>query len=385
LAASVSTCDRPDLLHKRWTDRPHGEDPPFPSVSKEDAAKLFTEWFQQLPADHTAVFSDGSMDEKAKGTGWGYSIWRGGREIAHGHGRPRTGEVFDAEATGAYHGLKVALALPDTREITACVDNQANIWCLTRNPSKTSFWEFKWWHDMADAHEWKVDVKWSPGHMGIEGNERADKMANLGLKDLQTERGMTLARVRRGACKASREQYNTWWLANRPARYASLLGVSEEDMPQQRGSRHEKNVLLEAEFKCPESLKLPRQSLARWLMTRSAHGPYKAYHDLRHHADAPRDCSCGRPRTPEHIAHCAKMRRKISIWSDHPNWTKEEWFDSMVEDYELFTKVDLASGFYTRICPTTPTWRKTKQKFVPRPKPDLTQGTCPLSAAPAAE
>ncbi|RAL65270.1 hypothetical protein DID88_001375 [Monilinia fructigena] len=35
-------------------------------------------------------------------------------------------------------------------------------------------------HTLIDRY--KVGIKWSPGHMGIEGNEAADELANTGAK-----------------------------------------------------------------------------------------------------------------------------------------------------------------------------------------------------------
>jgi ribonuclease HI len=366
LARVVDSCARPDLLHKRWTDRACTDDPPFPLAPKEEAAALFNEWMAAVPRDHTVIFSDGSMGEDADTIGWGFSIWRGGMEIASGHGRHRDGEVFDAEAKGAVEGLNTALRLPDTRDVTACIDNQAVIWCLSRNPSRTSFHEFRRWHDMADQHGDKVNIRWSPGHMDIEGNDQADALAKLGLKDPQHDSTQTLARVRRSARQASRVQFESWWDHHQPARYKHMLWA--EQPPSQEPNAPEELPTVTATLKCPESLKLPRQTLARWLMMRSGHGPYAAYHDLRKHPDAPRECSCGRPRTPEHIVHCVKMRRKKSLWEDAPTRTPVDWFMVLVQDGERFARLDRESGFHTHICPITPTWRATKQKVIERPE-----------------
>jgi len=129
-------------------------------------------------------------------TGWGFSIWRGQREMAHGCGRPRDGEVFDAEAIGAMEGLRHALSLPGIREVTACVDNQAVIWCLARNPPKSSTAECQEWHRLADAHGHPVNIRWSPGHMDIAGKERADRLAAEGAKQNAPYGQPSLARIR---------------------------------------------------------------------------------------------------------------------------------------------------------------------------------------------
>ena len=63
--------------------------------------------------------------------------------MEHGRGRLLDGEVFDAEAIGALEGLRHAPSLPETREVTACVENQAVIWFLARSPPKSLAAEFQ--------------------------------------------------------------------------------------------------------------------------------------------------------------------------------------------------------------------------------------------------
>ena len=48
------------------------------------------------------------------------------------------------------------------------------------NASPTSQWAFLECHGAMETHE--VSIKCAPGHSGIEGNEIADRLANLGAR-----------------------------------------------------------------------------------------------------------------------------------------------------------------------------------------------------------
>ncbi|RAL64544.1 hypothetical protein DID88_002018 [Monilinia fructigena] len=136
------------------------------------------------------VFSDGTEQYKdgAKLVGYGYAVYRGQTLARTGSGAINSiSHVFDAEAIGALKGLQCALDIlqPTDERIWMCIDSTSVIWCMRANASNTSQWAFLECHTLIDRY--KVGIKWSPGHMGIEGNEAADELANTGANEGRTD------------------------------------------------------------------------------------------------------------------------------------------------------------------------------------------------------
>ncbi|RAL58724.1 hypothetical protein DID88_003081 [Monilinia fructigena] len=154
--------------------------------TKEAAAEQFNTWWSQLSDNTITVFSDGSEQYKdgAKLVGYGYAIYRGQSLVRTGSGAINSiSHVFDAEAIGALKGLQCALEIlrPLDEHIWMCIDSTSVIWCMRANASNTSQWAFLECHALID--QFKVGIRWSPGHMGIEGNETADELADAGANE----------------------------------------------------------------------------------------------------------------------------------------------------------------------------------------------------------
>jgi ribonuclease HI len=58
-----------------------------------------------------------------------------------------------------------------------CIDSTSVIWCLRGNASDSSQWAFHLCQDAMQTRD--IRIKWSPGHMDIEGNEEADALADI--------------------------------------------------------------------------------------------------------------------------------------------------------------------------------------------------------------
>ncbi|KAI1000696.1 hypothetical protein K3495_g7501 [Podosphaera aphanis] len=155
------------------------------------SAEGFFERIRALPRWDILVFSDGSK-QKYGSAGAGAAVFH--RDITIAKVRVPLGpdfEVYDSEIIGALSGLKAAIVAPSTHlaiNIHAILDNQeAAQRLLDVSPSKSSQMENLKFRDLASrwptrrilpiAVPGKVNVMWSPGHMGILGNELADKLA----------------------------------------------------------------------------------------------------------------------------------------------------------------------------------------------------------------
>jgi ribonuclease HI len=301
------------------------------------------------------VFTDGSLDE-FNTAGWGFAIYeRDPEPIKTGYGALERAEVFDAEATAALMGLKAALHLVTSQtRIHICIDNTAVLWCLHGHPSDSSqatFLEFK---DLARQHG-QVSLRWAPGHMEIEGNEKADELAKKGCEEDAPETPPTLSFAKRQLKLSNRAVYSKWWKENAPASFRKLV----------------KGVLIpreDASLRARPSLSVPRASLSRWLAARSHHGDFASYHKRFNHDDAHLLCSCKHEKTPEHYAFCQRVWKLKHKWpSDLRKITTPSFLHSRtIDDAAAFHKLTFATNFFTDICPRRP------RRRAPSASPSLT-------------
>ncbi|RAL60505.1 hypothetical protein DID88_009701 [Monilinia fructigena] len=183
--------------------------------------------------------------------------------------------VFDAEAIGALKGLQKALTLPSNADTQRwlCIDSTSLIWCKRANASDTSQWAFLESHRLIDRHA--VNIRWSPGHQGITGNEAVDSLADAGAKSDIVDPGPTAQPTISGIGSIARSLAHNvtsgWWRKNEP----TLSG----------GYR---KWQLDYALKEPMELKLSRPTLHRLLALRSRHGDFEAYHKRFKHEDAER-------------------------------------------------------------------------------------------------
>lgn len=182
-------------------------------------------------------------------------------------------EEFGAEATGALQGLSFALRTlrlcvdPSSVGIHLCIDISSVIGCLRGTPAPLSQREFRRFKKLAAAAPGQLSTHWSPGHMGIEGNEEADKLANEAyILPLPAGAQSTLSAVRRTVRERSNKAFQDWWSANTPDPYKPLG--------------------LTAKIATPPELNAPRGILRRLLAARSGHGDFCEYHLRFSHDDA---------------------------------------------------------------------------------------------------
>ncbi|RAL68669.1 hypothetical protein DID88_007378 [Monilinia fructigena] len=276
--------------------------------TKEAAAEQFNTWWSQLSDNTITVFSDGSEQYKdgAKSVGYGYAIYRGQSLVRTGSGAINSiSHVFDAEAIGALKGLQCALEIlrPLDEHIWMCIDSTSVIWCMRANASNTSQWAFLECNALID--QFKVGIRWSPGHMGIGGNETADELADAGANEgrMDDDRSAepTISGIGTTARALADAATSDWWsrcLTGLSASYRKWgLGYSIAEPPE---------------------LRLPRTLLHRLLAARTAHGDFAQYHRRFGHTDAELNCLCGYAKTPEHLVFCEISQRKFHAWPAKP-------------------------------------------------------------------
>ena len=341
---------RPKLVPPHFT--PGCRTDPTGGLDKKAASDAFKKWWAALPPSDVTIFSDGSEQhiEATRYVGYGYVIYQAGKQIAEGNGSVNSlSHVFDAEAIGAWNGLSHAIRLPpevSQSRLWLCIDSTSVIRCIRSNASSSSQWAFLNCHEAMRTHN--VGVRWAPGHTGIEGNEAADKLANLGALIPEWDDGLaaepTVSGIhtifRRQRSEACRE----WW----------------ESCSTKLSSWYRNWNLPYTVRPLPE-LDLPRPTLHRLLALRTAHGDFSWYHRKFAHDDAKLDCACGRAKTADHLVHCRKTKRRFRLWPQPSSQTTLPCPPSSKGDgiaylrYLLATPKDFAeflevTEFYSKIC-----------------------------------
>jgi hypothetical protein len=187
-----------------------------------------------------------------------------------------------------------------------------------------------------------VRVCWAPGHTGIDGNEAADRLADEGAKkDCDPDSPPTVSGIRsifRGLRATARL---SWWEKHRkqlsPWYQSWELDYKIQSLPE---------------------LDLPRTTLQRLLAIRTSHGDFAWYHQQYGHQDAILNCTCGRPKDPEHLVRCRKASTpaRFSLWPQkpaHPPTDQKEarsYLSRLMAKPTDFAGLLKVTEFYSKIC-----------------------------------
>ncbi|KAL5606349.1 uncharacterized protein BROUX77_003542 [Berkeleyomyces rouxiae] len=215
-------------------------------------------------------------------------------------------EVYDAEVTGALVGLKAALASPCIRfatDVHVILDNQqASESLLDSTPTLTSQREIIEFRELAAswpaqtisaiARPRRVRVVWCPGHVGIEGNERADALAKAACQSTSARPTATVAGARATTRRHFLQKTTKWWQRMAPSTYRELE-ISWPGGP-------------------PKELRLPRRHLGFLIQCRTDHGDCMPYHERFEHTEAALYCAYGRPKASTHLAACPTVRERLA-------------------------------------------------------------------------
>jgi len=147
--------------------------------------EVFLAVLQSLPRDSVFVYTDGSSFGNPGPAGSGFAIFDGAAEIGHGSFPLGIATNAYAEVHGVAKATEYLVKLDTDKPIYIFVDNRQAIalatgtsdavWCqqevgLTRRNLE------------ALASRSRVSFFWVPGHAGVEGNERVDKLAKAGAR-----------------------------------------------------------------------------------------------------------------------------------------------------------------------------------------------------------
>ncbi|KAJ5527903.1 hypothetical protein N7513_012062 [Penicillium frequentans] len=259
-----------------------------------------------------AIWSDGSRLESGR-TGAGIAWqepsgeWET-RSYPMGKGR----EVFDAELLGVVHAIRAALARGRRGPVTVLLDSQAAISRLRHTQAGPGQRLTVQVHAAARALQERgqeVSIQWVPGHVGIEGNERADEAAKLAARrparQLDENPGISLAFVHRSCTENTRDRKQAW-LARALAKRARN---------QQRAYRPNRGWRMD-----PVASQATKPLATRYFQLKSGHAAIGAH---LHHIHARESPACNQGDAPAQTVHHALF--ECRAWKRQEHSSTERW------------------------------------------------------------
>ena len=251
------------------------------------------------------LFTDGSRLDNGH-VGFGFTAFRGSEHVASGHGALGTQcEVYDAELHAAAMGLAALQRHPDCTfwtRVLVLLDNQSAAQRLasgqpTDRDRDCSVPFFKAQAALeqellpAFTHP-SISVLWIPGHSGIPGNDKADKLAKRGAAAPTPDPPPlppTPAFLKRLTAETAASEAHAWWAEAAPQSY--------------------QNLGIKFPARAPPELSLARPLLSRLVAARSGHGDFADYHERFNHEGARLLCTCLRRKSPIHFFFCPRAKR----------------------------------------------------------------------------
>ena len=166
------------------------------TLAKLEWAENHAEFYEEYKynEDYAFIYTDGSLSQfrGTRITGYGVVAYRGNEEIAIANGALGEGiEAYDAEMKALEKAAKIALRIATDKEVplpTNIIIASDNTGAMQRifkgSPGLAQSCSLKFRKRILETLDsnknLKIAITWSPGHLDIEGNERADSLAKSG-------------------------------------------------------------------------------------------------------------------------------------------------------------------------------------------------------------
>jgi ribonuclease HI len=301
---------RNDAKEKRYAARMK-TNPARRGITKGGAADEHRTRITQVSqeSDYTITNTDGSMKEKEQGnrTGAGWVVyWKGIERRWGNEGMGRSTEVYGAEMLAFLRRLEAAIDfqqhIPETNRrrstMILIADNTSATGAIAgQNPGPSQQISQRFTETamifLDENRGATIEISWVSGHMGIEGNDRADELAKEATELEPATETTILAKLHRQMCDRIKAKWIDEW-ARKPAtgRYA----ISDRIPPSPAG---------------PHAFRtLDRSTLVIVTQTRIGHGHFGEYYQT-HSIQEPTNCPCGTElQTREHMAFDYQMHEE---------------------------------------------------------------------------
>jgi len=196
-----------------------------PGEDKDEAAKAHLNYLPDILYDpaHLLLYSDGSqvMEDGRRLTGAAFVAFKSGLEVFSSTiGLGETAEVYDAEmealASAAEAALRYVSVHSDIHHLHFFADNSAAVDSIFKpHFGKGQHYSARFrsailqFLDLSSLHS--VEIAWTPGHLAIPGNDRADELAKLATSLSPASSLSSLAHLQRHFKTVALERWHSDW------------------------------------------------------------------------------------------------------------------------------------------------------------------------------
>jgi ribonuclease HI len=263
--------------------------------TKEEEAIAHTAYIQSKIGDNfIAIYSDASKIEEGKGIGVGVIAYNSAQEELYAE-KSNIGDlqlVYNGELEGIAKAFEYAArnARRD-QEIHVYADNQAAIYRLSSlADSPGQQWLLRCLKAAKTIQSKKagIHLQWAPGHVSVQGNERADALAKEAAKEEPYSTATSLAFLGTEIRSLQLRDQSQEWQSYREKAIQANKHTYSAKFP----------LTFSKTIQIPRGT--PRKISSAFFSLKLGHGYFNAYLERAKKRDS-NLCSCGRAQTPEHL------------------------------------------------------------------------------------